>query len=116
LFKDKIDGEYVGAPPVLKLSYDYLHPFAKMTDAYLKRYNWEDRFQLTTIANVEQLDDDTLVYYRRHENLQLRTPAWERVTINRATNTMKAENIVRNPDGTEALIEAHNFTGNGAKT
>ena len=87
-----------------------------MTEAYLKRYNWEDRLQLTTVANVEQVDDDTLVYYRRHENLLLPETAWERVTINRATQSMTAENIGRNPDGSEILFEKHNVVADGSKT
>ena len=114
--KDRGDNEFAGRPPILKLSYEYLHPFAKITDAYLKRYNWEERLQLTTIANVEQVDDDTLVYYRRQENLLLPETAWERVTINRATQSMKAENIARNADGSEALLEQHTLVANGNKT
>lgn len=101
---------------MMKLSYDYLHPFSKIADAYLKRYNWEGRMQLTSIAHVEQTDEDTLVYYRRHETLTQPTNAWERVTINRATKTMQAENIAMNTDGSESLLEANQFSGSGEKT
>ena len=57
-----------------------------------------------------------MVYYRRHENLLLPKNAWERVTINRATQSMTAENIARNPDGSEALLEKHTLVANGEKT
>lgn len=53
VFKGKQDAEFAGHPPMMKLSYDYLHPFSKIADAYLKRYNWEGRMQLTSIAHVE---------------------------------------------------------------
>ena len=116
LHKDRLDTEFAGRPPILKLSYLYQHPFAKMTDAYLKRYNWEDRLQLTTIANVEQVDNDNIVYYRRQENLLLQDNAWERVTVNRATQSMVAENIARNADGSESLLEKHTLVADGSKT
>ena len=52
VLKGKQDVEFAGHPPLMKLSYDYLHPFAKVADAYLKRANWEGRMKLTTISHV----------------------------------------------------------------
>jgi len=54
-----------------------------MCSAYLMKENWESRTQLSTITGVEQVDDDTLMYYRRGEYFSMPIPAWERVIINR---------------------------------
>ena len=50
--KGRDDAEFAGRPPLVKLTYEYAQPFAKMADVYLKRYNWEGRQQLTSICNV----------------------------------------------------------------
>ena len=47
------DKEFAGKPPIMRLFYNYQHPFNTMACAYLKKYNWEDRSTLTTIAKVE---------------------------------------------------------------
>ena len=60
---------------------------------------------LTTIGGVKQVDDDTVVYYRRQETMTRNDFGWERVTINRKTMTMEAEAIGFNTDGSEALLE-----------
>ena len=57
--------EFEGHPPAMRFSYQFAHPFNKIALAYLRQHNWERRTQLSTIADVEQVDDDTLVYYRR---------------------------------------------------
>jgi len=49
----------------------------------LRKYNWERRTQLSTIASVEQVDDDTLVYFRRIDMNSSEKPGWEKVTVNR---------------------------------
>ena len=41
---------------------------------------------------------------------------WERVTINRATQSMTCENLGANADGSEALVECHNYAASGDKT
>ena len=80
-----------------------------MATAYLKRYNWEPRTQLSTISNVEQVDDDTLVYYRRIERYSAPVPAWERVTVNRKDKTMVTETIARNTDGSTAVLDTSKY-------
>ena len=67
LHRGKQTKEFDGHPPIMKLNYCYSHPFSTMAKAVLTKYNWEARTQLTTIAAVEQPDDDTLVYWRRAE-------------------------------------------------
>jgi hypothetical protein len=93
LHRGKQSLEFEGHPPVLRLSYKFAHPFNTIAQAYLKKHNWEARTHLTTIANVEQVDDDTLVYYRRLESYAFPQPDWEKVTINRKDQTMKTESL-----------------------
>lgn len=112
--RGKQSGEYEGHPPVLRLSYKYAYPMNTIAIAYLKKYNWESRTQLSTIANVEQVDDDTLVYFRRMETQTKTTPGWEKVTINRKDQTMNTEVLNRNTDGSVAIMEASKYwTENG---
>lgn len=110
------DDGFASNPPIMKLSYDYLHPFNKITEAFLKRYNWEPRMTLTTIGGVKQVDDDTVVYYRRQETMLRNEFSWERVTINRKTQTMESEVIGFNTNGTESLLEKNVFHGVNNKT
>ena len=45
--------EFNGHPPIMQLNYKYSLPFATVAKAYMTKYNWETRTQLTTIAHVE---------------------------------------------------------------
>lgn len=95
--------------PVIKMNYTYKHPMNTMVMAYMRKYIWEDRFHATSIAHVEQPDENTVVYYRRQESMLHPGYAWERVTIDRSTQKMTAEIIGQNTDGTEQLIDRHTF-------
>lgn len=53
LHRGKQSGEFEGHPPVLRMSYKYNYPFETIANAYLKKYNWEARTSLSTIADVE---------------------------------------------------------------
>ena len=65
--RERQTAEHEGIPPLVRLNYAFKHPFNNICMAYMRRFNWEGRQQLSTIAHVEQPDDDTLVYYRRQE-------------------------------------------------
>ena len=103
-------------PPLVRFSFQFKHPFNTMAMAYLKKYNWEKRTQLSTIAKVEQLDDDTLVYYRRQERITAPIPAWERVTINRKDHTMTCEALGLNTDGSAGVLQRDIFTSTDGTT
>ena len=109
LHRGKQDGEYAGHPPIMKLRYKYKYPLSTMAMAYLNKYTWEPKYFLTTIAGVEQVDADKLVYLRRHDSLLFPDPTYERVTIDRAEKTMRAETLSKNSDGTESLAQLHKF-------
>jgi len=116
LHRGKQDKEWAGHPPVMKLNYKYSHPFSAIAKAYLTKYNWESRTQLTTIAHVDQVDDDTIVYWRRCERYSAPQAGWEKVTINRKDNTMKCDTMMLNTDKTESIIDSHKFWADGAHT
>jgi hypothetical protein len=109
LHRGKQSGEFEGHPPVLRLTYKYAYPFATIAGAYLKKNNWENRTSLTTIASVEQVDDDTLVYYRRLERYTHAAPGWEKITVNRKDQTMVTEALSRNTDGSIAIMDQSKF-------
>jgi len=103
-------------PPLVRFSYKFNQPFNTMAMAYLKKFNWEKRTQLSTIAHVEQPDDDTLIYYRRQERITTNIPAWEKVTINRSDNTMVCEALGLNTDGSTGVIQRDIFTSGDSST
>ena len=109
LLKGKQSVDFEDMPPVIRLNYTYKHPFNAMTMAYLKKYIWEPRTQLTTVAGFEQTSDDEVSYIRRCERLTNDNIGYERVTINRRDKTMTTQALYKNTDGSEATMEAHKF-------
>ena len=73
--------------------YKYKFPFLDVTSAFIRKYNWESRLSLCSVAHAEQLDADRIQFYRRHENIHQDGVGWERITIDRAAKTITAENI-----------------------
>ena len=45
--------EHEGQPPLLNLNYTYPYTFGTVAMGYLKKFNWEKRTSLSTIASVE---------------------------------------------------------------
>ena len=62
--KEKTSEEFDSLPPKLKLSYTYNYDFATMCNAYLKKFYYERRQQITTVPLVEQTDDEIIIYRR----------------------------------------------------
>ena len=65
----------------------------------MNKNNWETRSSLTTHEGVEQLDDDRVVFYRRITSYSSKHPGWEKVTIDRAAQSITAESMAPNYDG-----------------
>ena len=69
LVMDKCNPEInVEAPPPMQFQYKFNSPFATVVGAIMQKNSWEPRTSLTTVSSVEQVDDDRIVMYRRHEN------------------------------------------------
>jgi len=49
----------------------------------MRKYDWEAANRLTTIEKVEQLDDDRIVMYRRHDMFNAPFTTYEQILINR---------------------------------
>ena len=109
LLKGRQSAEFENIPPVMRMNYTYKHPFNAMTVAYLRKYVWEVRTQLTTVAGFEQTSDDEITYLRRCERITNTNLGWERVTINRRDKTMTTEALLANTDGSEGIMESHKF-------
>ena len=103
-------------PALVRFNYLFRNNFPTMCMAYMRRFNYEPRTRLTTISNVEQPDDDTLVYFRRQEKITSETPGYERITINRRDQTMTCESIHPTPDGSVGVAVRNIFTPEGENT
>ena len=71
------------SPPVYKFLYSYNYPFLTVAQGFLHKFTYEPRSQLTTVAGVEQLDDDRFVFYRRSESVYSPKICWEKVIVDR---------------------------------
>ena len=69
--------------PVLKFKYQYKYPFLTIAQAFLHKYTYEPRTQLTTFAGVEQVDEDRFVVFRRVETVFSPNISYERVVYDR---------------------------------
>ena len=98
LHRGKQDKEYADHPPMAKINYTYHYPLNTIIMAYLNKYTWETRMQMTTIAAVAQSNPDEFTYLRRQETLIQEEPNWEKVTVNRKTRTMTCDCIGKNGD------------------
>ena len=94
-----------GAPPALQFRYNFNAPFVSVCEAFLKKWNWEPANRLTTIERVEQLDDDRVVVYRRYDAFNAPFTSWEQIILNRANQSIEADVVGPNPNGTMYSVE-----------
>ena len=92
-------------PAVLQFRYTFNTPFTNMCSAFLKKHEWDAPNRLTTIEKVEQLDEDRVVIYKRHDIYNAPFTSWEQVIINRQNSSIEAEFIGPNPNGTTYTTE-----------
>lgn len=94
-----------GAPPALLFKYAMPHDFATICTGFLKKFNWEPRSAFTAVHSVKQVNEDSIVFYRRHENVQAYGDTWEQVTINRKTKEIESRILQANPDHSASALE-----------
>lgn len=94
-----------GTPPVLQFRYAFNTPFCSLAKAFVKKYNWEAPSHLTTVEKVEQLDDDRILIYRRHDIYNAPYTTWEQILINRQNKSIEADIVGPNPNGSIYTIE-----------
>ena len=94
-----------GAPAPLQFRYTFNSPILSVAEAFVNKYNWEAPARLTTIEKVEQLDDDRVVMYRRHDRFDAPFTTWEQVVINRQNQSVEADIVGPNPNGSTYSVE-----------
>jgi ligand-binding SRPBCC domain-containing protein len=63
-------------PPQVRFNYTFNFPFLDLVNSQLKRYNWESKATFASVTTVQQPDDDTIIFYRRQEQLNSEIPGW----------------------------------------
>ena len=81
----------------------YSFHFHEVANAFLLKYNFENRFCYTTIASSKQLDEDRFEIVRRMENTFSKTPVFERIIFNR--NEQSVRGYTFETDETKSYIE-----------
>jgi len=76
-----------------------MSPFMDVCNAFMRKYDWEPANRLTTIEHVEQLDDDRIVLYRRHDHYNAPYTSFEQVFINRQNQSIESDFVGPNPNG-----------------
>lgn len=94
-----------GAPAALQFHYTFKTPFTSIAEAFLNKYNWEAPNHLTTVEKVEQLDDDRILMYRRHDTYNAPLTSWEQVIINRQNSQIESSIVGANPNGSTFTVE-----------
>ena len=94
-----------GIPASFQFRYAFKRPILSVCEAFMNKYNWEGPQKLTTIEKVEQLDDDRIVMYRRHDAYNAPFTTWEQVIINRQNQSIEADIVGPNPNGSTYSVE-----------
>jgi hypothetical protein len=78
----------ISAAVQLHLQHVYSYKFIEVANAFLLKYNVENRFCYTTIASSRQIDEDRFEIVRRMENTLSSRPVYERIIFNRADQSV----------------------------
>jgi hypothetical protein len=107
--QDKLETPVDENFPALQIQYTYPFAFQTVAEGFLKKYIWEMRTHLTTITQLEQVDPDNITFYRRCEPAISDVFGYEKVSINRTTQTITSEVIQPRPNGQTRLFERQVF-------
>ena len=94
-----------GHPALIQFSYKFGQPWLKVAEGMLRIQDYEARSRLTSIAKVEQLDDDRLVIYRRSEFSNVSPLLYEQILVNRQNMSIENDRLIQNPNGETSLLE-----------
>jgi hypothetical protein len=93
------------AHPVLQFQYLYPYNFSTIAAAFVQKYNYEPRTHLTTTTQVQQLDEDRVMFYRRSDQIFNNNFSYERVIIDRRNGGKITSELIRPRPGSERLFE-----------
>lgn len=82
-----------------------------MANAFLLKYNFENRFCYTTIAQSRQIDEDSFEIVRRMENSMSSKPVYERIIFNRQDRSVKGYTFETDSD--KAYVEHYVYKQDG---
>jgi hypothetical protein len=100
--------------PVVHIQYRYKHDFLTVAQAFVRKFNYENRLFLNTVTGVEQLDEDRIQFYRREESSVYHGISYERVIVNRATKEVTSELVDETWDKQERLYERSTLSEDGS--
>lgn len=92
-------------PPVLAFNYRFPYNFGTMANAAFAKCRWQAHRSLTSVTQVEQLDDDRIMMIRRHDSLDKPEFLWEKLIINRNTKEIESSHLAANYDATPYLLD-----------
>lgn len=93
------------AHPVLQFQYRYPFTFQTVASAFITKFNYEPRSQLTTATGVSQIDDDRFVFYRRVDSVFSNDISYERVIVDRREGGQITSELIKPRNGGERLFE-----------
>ena len=93
------------AHPVIQFQYRYPFTFQTVASAFITKFNYEPRSQLTTATGVSQIDDDRFVFYRRVDSVFSNDISYERVIVDRREGGQITSELIKPRNGGERLFE-----------
>ena len=94
-----------GMPPCMQFHYTFNQSFSTLARVSLLMNNWEARTRLTSIENVQQLDDNKIIFYRRRALATSPNQVWEQVVIDREAKTISTSRVGPNRDGSTYTVQ-----------
>jgi len=82
----------------LHLHHRYEFRFGEIVRAFLKKYNFENKFCFTTICSVDQISENQFQIVRRMENVMSSKPIYERIIVDRNNQTVQGFTFERGSD------------------
>jgi hypothetical protein len=90
---------------VLQFQYRYPFSFQTIASAFITKFNYEPRTNLTSATGVQQLDEDRFVFYRRVDTVFSDDISYERVIVDRRNGGQLTNELIKPRQGGERLFE-----------
>lgn len=94
-----------GHPALIQFSHKFCQPWLKVAEGMLRIQDYESRNRLTSVARVDQLDEDRIVIYRRSEFSTIDDLGYEMITLNRQNMSIENDRVICNSNGSTSIME-----------
>ena len=101
--------ELVGKAPAFHFRYGFKQSFLDVCNGVLRKNDWDNALTFGSVAHVEQLDDDHVLFYRRIMAVTSKEPSYERLIFNRQNRSIESASVCDNIDGSEFALETSVF-------